>query len=94
MFAPERANDFWAEDLQWYSQRYLKSHGNDVKSPVTGKKATSYPLLKVKRMTLGTTDILVSPLPAWKDHGANCPGSYANVHDRPEADMEESAWLY
>ncbi|KAK4828605.1 hypothetical protein QYF61_000057 [Mycteria americana] len=36
---------------------YLKSHGSQVKSPVTGKRETSPPFLKrVKRETLGTTN--------------------------------------
>ena len=42
----------------------LSSHGNWVKSLVTGKKVTSHPFLKrVKKMTtLGTTNLSASPV--------------------------------
>jgi len=41
----------------------LKSHGSQLKSPVTGKQETLHPYLKrVERRTLGTTDMSASPL--------------------------------
>ena len=45
--------------IQWY----LKSHGSQGKSPVTGKRETLCPFSKrVERKTLGTTDLSASPL--------------------------------
>jgi len=61
-----------------HSQCYLKSHGNQVKSLVTGKKkAISHPFLRrVERMTQGTQPQLY----AREDHGADPPGSYVKAH--------------
>jgi len=58
---------------------------------VTGKKAISHPFLRrVKRMTLGTTDLSVS-LCAREDHGADPPGSYARAHGRQGGKTGEPA---
>jgi len=44
-------------------------------------------------MTLGTTDLAVSPL-CWEEHGAEPPGSDAMAHARQGGDMEEPGWLH
>ncbi|KAK4815361.1 LOW QUALITY PROTEIN: hypothetical protein QYF61_001349 [Mycteria americana] len=49
-------------DLLSHSPSYLKSHGSQGKSPVTGGKGTLHPFLKrVKRRTLGIIDQSASP---------------------------------
>jgi len=48
---------------EWRIPEYLKRHGSQAKSLVTGRRETFCPFLKrVGRRTLGTTDLSASPL--------------------------------
>ena len=66
--------------IQSRSSWYLKSHGSQAKSLVTGKRETLCPFLKrVERRTQGTTDLSASPC-VWENHGTDPPRSYAEAH--------------
>ena len=53
----------WEMYLRSHSPSYLKSHGNDEKYPVTGKREISHLFWKrIKKSILGTTNQSASPL--------------------------------
>lgn len=52
---------------------YMKSQGSHVKSPVTGKKETSLPFLKVEKERSVELQTNEPPLCVWEDHGADPP---------------------
>ena len=81
--------------LQSHFPSYLKSHGCQAKSPVTGKKEHHIHFQEREKGRPRELQAGEPPACVWEDHAAaHPPGSYLKAHLRRGDDLRQPAWLH